>query len=188
MLSSIKAWLRDRRYRRNAKDANGLFLAIYTALEIALTKQYGHDAAKIAAGITNKIVHLGWAGYKVVETPAIGEHIDREFENAWVYLAQSPNLNDYRSAITALVIFNSAMNRVPIDAFKAHMKHLWNEALADIGPLTPDVRPMLDREDRSYYVACTALSDEGFDEVKRKVEEFRQIVEGGGKPLDQRDP
>jgi hypothetical protein len=182
MLTSIKAWLRHRRYRRIADEANSLLVRICTALEAALTGQYGDEAGKIAAGITNKIIHFGWAGYKAVETPTIGERIDREFDNAWMYLTQSPSLNDYRSAITALVIFNAAMDRVPIEAFKSHMKHLYSEALADIGPLTPDVRPILHREDWSYYVECAALSDEHIDEVKRRVAEFAQNVKGRGKP------
>lgn len=182
MLSSIKSWLKHRRYRRIAEEANSLLLTIYTALKTALTEKYGDDAGKIAGGITNKIIHFGWAGYKPVETPALAERIDREFENAWMYLTQSPSINDYRSAITALVIFNAAMDRVPIEAFKVHMKHLWKEALADIGPLTPDVRPMLKREDWPYYVACAALSDKKFDEGNRRVEEFSQIVEGRVKP------
>lgn len=172
MLSSIKAWLRHRRYRRIAEEANSLLLTIDTALKTALTAQYGDEAGKIAGGITNKIIHFGWAGYKPVETPAISERIDREFDNAWLYLTQSSSLSDYRSAISALVIFNAAMDRVPIEAFKAHMKHLYKEALADIGPLTPDVRPMLDSEDWSYYVACAALSNERIDEAKRRVKEF----------------
>lgn len=104
MLSSLKAWLKHRRYRRIAEEANSLLLTIYTALQAALTEQYGDDEArKIAGGITNKIIHFGWKGYKAVETPATGERIDREFDNAWMYLAQSSSLNDYRSAITALL-------------------------------------------------------------------------------------
>jgi hypothetical protein len=146
---------RERQAKRVIEITN---LAGDCQMEICITAKrvlephYGDQSVAIAAAVANYIMHFGMIAGDHYRDPIIRSALQTELENA-----NHTFTREFRQNILGTLILFAAIERRPIESFRAHLRNLAEFKFFELGSETPDVSGLLGPDELVYLFTATTI-------------------------------